>query len=195
MKSLYFGGALQTTVAVFDIQQEDLGQPDGSFEVPGIPNSQAYYAAGGAQSKGVELEVVGELMTGWNVTFSYTHFRAEDASGKAVNTDQPRKLLKLYSNYQFGGALSRLSVAGGVNWQTANYTDTSNPITGAPERIEQDSYSLVSLMARYHFTDKLSAQLNVDNVLDEEYYSQIGFYNQLEFGQPRNMTVSVNYDF
>ncbi len=53
----------------------------------------------------------------------------------------------------------------------------------------------MSLMARYDFSAALSAQLNIDNLLDKEYYNQIGFYNQLEYGQPRNFTVSVNYSF
>ena len=73
--------------------------------------------------------------------------------------------------------------------------DTSNLVTGDPERLEQDAFSLVSMMARYDLTSNLSAQVNVENLLDETYYSQIGFYNQLEYGQPRNITASVRYRF
>ncbi len=195
LKSLLLNSRLQSTVAAFYIQQDNLGQPDGNFPVPGIENSQAYYAAEGIESKGYELEIVGELMPRWNLSFSYTNFDAEDAEGQAVNTDQPNELLKLYTIYQFAGALADLTVAGGVNWQGSNYTNTSNPVTGAAERVEQQAYSLVSLMARYDITSSLSAQLNLDNVLDEEYYSQIGFYNQLEYGNPRNATLSVRYSF
>ncbi|WP_250463340.1 TonB-dependent siderophore receptor [Microbulbifer litoralis] len=195
LKSLFFDGALQTTVSVFDILQDNLGQPDGNFPVPGIENSQAYYAAEGANSQGYELEVVGELMPGWDLSFSYTNFDAEDADGNAVNTNQPSELLKLFTTYRFSGELDGLTLAGGVNWQGRNYTDTTNPATGQPERLQQDAYSLVSLMARYQFTEQLSGQLNVDNLLDEEYYSQIGFYNQLEYGEPRNFNASLNYRF
>ncbi|WP_288132804.1 TonB-dependent siderophore receptor [Microbulbifer sp.] len=195
LKSLYFDGALQTTVSVFDILQDDVGQPDGNFPVPGIENSQAYYAAKGAGSQGYELEVVGELMPGWDLSFSYTNFDAEDAAGNAVNTSQPEELLKLFTTYRFADRLEGLTVAGGVNWQGRNYTDTINAATKAPERLTQDAYSLVSLMARYQFTEQLSGQLNLDNLLDETYYSQIGFYNQVEFGEPRNITASVNYRF
>ncbi|MFC6632405.1 TonB-dependent siderophore receptor [Microbulbifer taiwanensis] len=195
LKSLFFDGALQTTVSVFDILQDDLGQPDGNFPVPGIDNSQAYYAAEGAGSQGYELEVVGELMPGWDLSFSYTNFDAEDANGEAVNTSQPSELLKFFTTYRFSGELDGLTLAGGINWQGRNYTDTTNPVTGQPERLQQDAYSLVSLMARYQFTEQLSGQLNVHNLLDEEYYSQIGFYNQLEFGEPRNFTASLNYRF
>lgn len=195
LKSLFFDGALQTTVAVFDILQDDLGQPDGNFIVPGSDNSQAYFAAEGANSTGYELEVVGQLTQAWDLSFSYTRFDVEDAAGNDVNTDNPRELLKLYSTYRFGGALERLTVAGGVNWQGREYMNATNPVTGATNRLEQDAFSLVSLMARYDISSNLSAQLNVDNLLDETYYSQIGFYSQLEYGQPRNITGTLRYDF
>lgn len=195
LKSRFFNDALHTSIALFDILQDDLGQADGNHGVPGIANSQAYYAAEGANSRGYELEVVGELTTGWDVSFSYTNFDVEDANGEAVNTDHPDELLKLFTTYQFSGQLDGFTIAGGVNWQGDNYTDTTNPVTGEAERLQQDAYSLVSLMARYQFSDQLSAQVNLDNLLDETYYSQIGFYNQLEFGEPRNITASLNYQF
>lgn len=195
LKSRFFDEALQTTVAIFEIQQDNLAQRDGTEEVVGIPDSQAYYAAEGTESKGFELEVVGQVAAGWDVSFSYTQFEAEDANGTDVNTDQPRQMMKLYTTYNFGGSLSNLTIAGGVNWEGRNYTDTINPVTAQAERLKQNEYSLVSLMARYDFTPQLSAQLNVDNLLDETYYSQIGFYNQLEYGEPRNATVSMNYQF
>jgi len=50
-------------------------------------------------------------------------------------------------------------------------------------------------MARYTFSEHLSAQLNVDNLLDETYYDQIGFYSQYAFGEPRNYNVGVTYRF
>ena len=103
--------------------------------------------------------------------------------------------MKLYSTYRFGGALERLTVAGGVNWQGREYMNATNPVTGATNRLEQDAFSLVSLMARYDISSNLSAQLNVDNLLDETYYSQIGFYSQLEYGQPRNITATLRYRF
>jgi len=104
-------------------------------------------------------------------------------------------MLKLYSTYRFRDALDKLTVAGGLSWEGSSYTDTVNAASGQPERLVQDDYTLVSLMARYDLTDNLSAQLNIDNLLDEEYYNQIGFYSQLEYGEPRNFTVSMNYQF
>ncbi|MBN7796595.1 TonB-dependent siderophore receptor [Parahaliea mediterranea] len=195
LKSQFLDGALQTTVAFFDVEQDNLAQADGVVIVPGTDNEQAYYEAEGANSTGYEVEVTGLLAEGWDISASYTDFDAEDADGNAVNTENPHKLFKVFTTYRFPGAWSRLTVSGGVNWQDGNYTDTFNAVTGAPERVEQDDYALVSMMLRYDFTDRLSAQLNVQNALDETYYSQIGFYRQLEFGAPRDYRLSFNYRF
>jgi outer membrane receptor for ferric coprogen and ferric-rhodotorulic acid len=91
--------------------------------------------------------------------------------------------------------LPALTIGGGVNWEGSNYTLATNPLTNAEERLVQDSYALVSLMARYDIGEHLSTQFNVDNLLDEEYYGQIGFYNQLSFGEPRNYHIGFSYRF
>lgn len=195
LKSEFLDGSLQTTVALFDVEQDNLAQPDGVIIIPGTDNEQAYYESEGANSTGYEVEVTGLLAEGWDISASYTDFDVEDADGNEVNTEMPHKLLKLFSTYRFPGNWNRLTVSGGVNWQDSNYTDTFNVVTGAPERVEQDDYALVSLMLRYDFTDQLSAQFNMQNALDETYYSQIGFYRQAEFGTPRDYRLSLNYRF
>lgn len=195
LKSLFFNAALQTNVSVFSILQDNLAQPNIGVPIPGIENSQASIAAEGPESQGFEVEIVGEVNPNWDLSLSYTSFDVEDASGKPVNTENPNELFKLFTTYYFDGQLKGLTVAGGVNWQGRSYTDAENVVTGDMERLEQDAYALANLMVRYDITDQLSAQLNVKNLLDETYYSQIGFYRQLEYGEPRNFTASLNYEF
>ena len=50
-------------------------------------------------------------------------------------------------------------------------------------------------MANYQVNEQLSAQLNIDNLLDKTYYSQIGFYSQLAYGQPRSVNLNLSYTF
>ena len=76
-----------------------------------------------------------------------------------------------------------------------SYTDTTNPVTGNPERLEVRPYALVNLMGRYQLDNGLSLQLNVENLFDKKYYSQIGFYDQLAFGEPRNVTLTLRYHY
>ncbi|MNN66388.1 Ferripyoverdine receptor precursor [compost metagenome] len=50
-------------------------------------------------------------------------------------------------------------------------------------------------MGRYQFTDRLSATVNVNNLFDKYYYTNIGFYNSSYYGDPRNVMVTSRYDF
>ncbi len=194
LKSMFLNGGLYTVFTYFIVNQDNVAQPDPPYLIPGTP-FQASRAARGTRSEGFEFEVVGEPAPGWNVGLSGTWFEAEDAAGTDVNTDQPREMVKLFTTYQFQGNWSALTIGGGVNWQGENYTSTFNLVTGDPERLVQDSYALVSLMASYDFSDSVSVQLNVDNLLDEEYYNQIGFYDQLAFGAPVNGRLAFMYRF
>lgn len=61
--------------------------------------------------------------------------------------------------------------------------------------LEQPSFALVSLVARYEFNPALSLQLNIENLFDKRFYSQIGVYDQLAYGPPRNVPLLMNYNF
>lgn len=193
LKSRFIDDRLQTTIAYFDIQQDNLAQLDTSFE--GTPEQlYAYIGAEGANSKGFEIEVVGQPVDGWNISAGYSKFSIEDANGNDLNTDIASETIKLFTSYQFGGALERLTLGGGVNWQNETYSAGINPI-GNPDRLTQDAYALVSLMARYAITDELNVQFNAANVTDEKYYSQVGYFSSYRYGTPRNYTLSLNYKF
>lgn len=57
--------------------------------------------------------------------------------------------------------------------------------------VEQGSYALVNLMARFDFSKQVSATLNLNNVFDRKYYDQIGFYSQGWYGAPRNVMLTM----
>lgn len=196
LKSAFFEEALQTSLAVFRIEQDKLAQDDVGYFIPGVsPPAVASFAAEGATSTGFEVEITGRPVEGWNVSLAYSQFTADDASGAAVNTDHPRKLVKLFTTYQLPGVLHGLTVGGGVNWRSKNYSEGSNPVTGAPFRFQQDDFAVVNLMARYAVSESLQLQANVENLLDKTYYSQIGFYEQYRYGAPRNFTLGASYRF
>ncbi|MFZ2996699.1 TonB-dependent siderophore receptor [Sphingobium sp.] len=195
LKSAFFDDALQTSIALFNIKQDNVAQADGQALRPDGQMVDVYRAAKGVTSKGFEVEVTGRPVEGWNINLGYSQFKAEDADGNPANVDQPRRLLKLFTTYDLSSALTGLTVGGGVNYRSKAYSDGSNPVTGAPFRFQQDGYTLVSLMARYAVSEQLQLQANVENLLDKTYYSQIGFYSQYRYGAPRNFTISANYRF
>ncbi|AYV14488.1 TonB-dependent siderophore receptor [Shewanella algae] len=192
LKSSYFDDRLHTTAAVFFIEQDNLATIDPNF-TPTADQKTAYYGAQGTESKGFEFEVVGEPVDGWNISAGYSQFQAEDAKGNKVATTSPRKQFKLFTTYQFVDALPELTVGGGVNWQSKSYAESSSTL------IEQDSYALVNLMARYQLAENMSLQANVENLFDEKYYAYMSAstlaYSVYHYGDPRNFTVSFNYRF
>lgn len=194
VKGEFLGGRLNGSFAMFRIKQDNLAQSTG-VNIPGtVPPETAYRASEGATSEGFEIEFAGELTPGWNASAGYTRFRATDANGADVNSIYPRQLLRLFTTYRLPGALSALTVGGGVNWQGKTYTYATNPL-GVLDKIEQKPYSLVNLMARYDITRQLSAQLNVNNVFDKTYYGMFDAYDQMTYGAPRSATLSMRYKF
>jgi outer membrane receptor for ferric coprogen and ferric-rhodotorulic acid len=192
IKGEFLEGRLNASAAVFQIDQDNVAQVDPGQMVPGTTN-QAYTAAKGTRSRGFDLEVSGEVTPGWNVAAGWSHWTARDGDGNAIQTDQPRSLVRVFTTYQLPGDWNRLTVGGGVNWQSNVYTIASGP--NGDERVGQGSYAITNLMARYRFNRSLSAQLNVNNLFDRKYYSQIGFYSQGAWAAGRSAMLTMRYQY
>ena len=50
-------------------------------------------------------------------------------------------------------------------------------------------------MARYEFSDRLSATLNVNNLLDKRYYTIFSWYSTYTWGVARSVNLSASYKF
>ncbi|SEJ40944.1 outer-membrane receptor for ferric coprogen and ferric-rhodotorulic acid [Sphingobium sp. AP50] len=195
LKSSFFGDALQTSVALFRIEQDNVGQTDGEqIEVNGVI-FQPYRAAQGVVSKGFEVEATGQPLPGWNLNASYSQFKAEDSDNVIANPEQARKLLKIFTTYTLPVMGQDFTFGGGINYRGKTYKDGTNPGTGLAERFQQNGFALISLMARYAVTEQLQLQGNIDNLFDKTYYSNVGSFSQYRYGAPRNFTISANYKF
>lgn len=194
LKAGFAEDQLLATVAVFKTLQDDLAAVDGTNTVSGSVD-QAYKEAEGATSKGYEIELVGALTETWEVQLGWTKYEVEDAQGEKINTEQPRSIFKSYTRYQLPGALNKITVGGGINWESESYSTATNPVSGTPEKVQQEAFALVSLMAKYQITPEFSTQLNVDNLTDESYYTNIGTFGQIAYGSPRTLSLSAKYNF
>ncbi len=198
IKGEYFGGRLNTSLAVFQIKQDKLGQEAGLVDRDGsgpLAPETYYRAAAGAKSTGFEMEVSGALARGWNVSAGYSQFRAKDAAGVDVNSVYPRKLLRTFTSYQLPDAWSALTIGGGVNWEGRTYTVDPNAPAGTNGLIEQDAFALVNLMARYDISKNLSAQLNVNNALDKKHFGMFAAYGAITYAAPRSTSLTLKYRF
>ena len=193
IKGEFFNGALNTSLAYFEVHETNRPELDTS---PGaaLINDSPYYGTK-SKTKGYEAEISGELATGWQLQAGYTHKIARDDNGKKIATWEPEDQINLYTTYKLTGSLDKLTLGGGARWQSEGWKSISNAGLRRSEVLTQDAYWLVDLMARYQITENLSATLNVNNVFDKNYYTNIGFYDSAYPGDPRNMMVTTRWNF
>lgn len=195
VKSGWFDGLLNTSVALYQIRQSNLAESDPGYTVPGT-FMQANRAIKGAKTQGMDLEVTGAPSPGWNVSASWSYSQTKNADDKPIQTTFPRHLVKLWTTYRLPGQFNRLTVGGGVNWQSSVYSNIEAWQIERTLRWDQKAYSVASLMARYDISDRLTATLNVGNLFDKKYTASVSdwWYSGMA-GQGRNGSVTLKYQF
>ncbi|NWD27456.1 TonB-dependent siderophore receptor [Pseudomonas yamanorum] len=195
LKADFFDGRLNASAAYFEVHETNRAVSDDDYNnLRPAPQNYAYKGTK-AVTKGYELEVSGELSPGWQIQAGYTHKVARDDQDVKISTFEPEDQVKLYTTYKLKGDLDKLTVGGGVRWQSLGWQDIYNNPRGGYEEFSQEAYWLVDLMTRYQITKNVSATLNVNNLFDKSYYTNIGFYNSAAYGEPRNFMVTTRWDF
>lgn len=191
MKASLFDDSALLTVAYFDIKQTNLAvySADIVNPVTGVPES-VYEGSEGINSTGWELDISGELLPNLQTSLGITLF---DIDGNdQVEAYTPEKKLNLATNYQFA-SIPELRVGASVQWQDAIFRE-QGAIEDVPFYTNQDSYTLVNLMASYDVTDSLRVSANVNNLTDERYLTTL-YWAQSFYGAPRNYMLSVNWTY
>lgn len=188
-KGEFLDRRLNANIALYQSQKDNVAEEDAGFTVPG-QNTQAFRSVDGAKTKGIDLELAGEITPDWNVHFGFSHSKTKDAQGEQLLTVLPVNTLRLWTTYRLPGQWSALTVGGGVNWNSK----TSLRFSRYNSTVEQDSYAVVNLMARYQFNKKFAATLNVNNLFDKTYYQGMGG-SYGHYGAPRSAFLNLRYDF
>ncbi|UUY08536.1 TonB-dependent siderophore receptor [Pseudomonas sp. J452] len=193
LKGEYLDGAVNASVALFQVDQLNRAVDDTSGPTPCPSNPTSPYcqrASGKVRSQGLDFEVSGALTENWNASASYTYVEAkyqQDANeaneGEYFDPTIPRHLYKLATVYNLPGELHQWRVGGDVLSQSS---------TESPQGYEQEDYSLVGLMVGYKVNEHIDTRVNINNLFDKHYYSGIDFGN-LNYGAPRNAMFSVKW--
>lgn len=202
IKGEYFGGALNASIALFRIDQENRAT---QVFVANCPQNACYEASGEVRSQGIDMELQGALTPNWQIGGGYTYARAhtiKDAANPAnvnqrFDTDTPEHLFKLNTVYHFQGPLEKLRIGGNIAWQSRIYNDFT-VADGSKYRLVQGAYAVTDLMAGYQVNQHLDLQLNANNVFDRKYYSAVASsvnYAGDTWGAPRNMMLTAKYSF
>lgn len=193
---------LNLATALFWSDQDNVAELDDSVPPDPVTGEEFFKASGkGTKVRGFEAELSGEVMTGWNMTAGYTYTHSVNGEKNRTNTTAPLNMFRLSTTYRLPGDWQALTVGGAVNWQSDIYRAASRPvgrnaagnIITERTNIRQDAYTLVNLMSRYEFDKHLSASLNVNNLFDKKYYENVGFYNGNYWGDPRTVTLSLDW--
>lgn len=190
IKGEYLDGRLNASLSVFEARLDGVAQLDEGQILP--DGSQAYRAANGTKSRGFDMDVQGELKHGWNFYAGISHFTASDGQGNRLNSQIPRTTARLFTTYRLPGDWNKLTIGGGVNWQSRFYQNAINPLRQSVE-VGQSSYALASLMARYEVSNTTSISANITNLFDKKYYSAAGFQNGYLYGEPRSFMINLTY--
>lgn len=191
LKGEYLDKRLNASVSLFETTLDNTAQMLAGTYTPS--GSQAYQGVDGTESRGIELDLQGELSRGWNLSAGIAHFTAKDANGVRLNSQIPRTTAQLFTSYQMQGEWSKLTLGGGVKWQSRFYKapNTGTSTLGG----EQSAYALVSLMARYAISKNANVAVNINNVFDKKYALQKGDFDTVSYGAPRNVMVTLDYRY
>lgn len=176
--------ALSFTAAVFQLDRENTSAPD-----PTTPGR--IVQTGSQRSRGVELGINGSILPGWSIMGGYAYQDAEitrrtnAADEGAVVPYTPEHTISLWNRYDF---TPRIGAGVGLIYQDELYASIDNSVT-LPD------FTRVDLAVFARITDTLRAQLNVENVFDEEYYPTAHNNNNITPGAPTNFRLSLIGNF
>jgi iron complex outermembrane receptor protein len=161
-------------------------------------NFYNYVQGGKVESKGFELDVTANLFTGLSVIAGYSHNETKNMAGfgtdfyseagRAPGGQGPQDQVNLWATYKVSsGSLQNAGFGFGGNY-ASEYRVIDNSITGV---FDLPSYIVLNASVFYS-PEKFRIAVNVNNVLDEEYY--IGYWS-VNPQKPRNFVISMAYKF
>ena len=179
---------LAATLAYFDITKQNVATTD--------PNNPLFSVGVGEQrSRGVELDVIGEILPGWNIVANYAYTDAEiteDNDGLEGNQlfGVPEHNFNLWTNYEIQqGDLAGLGFGIGVNFVGERFGDNANSF-------KLDEYFLTNAAISYQ-RDNWRAGLNFRNLFDVDYIESSENRRTSEVNPGEGFTVlgSVSVEF
>lgn len=181
--------SLFATVSLFNLTKTNV--PTANPLGPAFPS----LLSGKERSRGVEVEVGGEIVPNWQMVSSYTYLDTEVLESNNGNKGKrtfgaPRHSLALWTSYT---SMSGIGGGVGVNYVSDFYGDNF-------ENLKVNGRTLVdtALWYRPPSSGRLtwSIGLNIRNLFDEEYYlTGNGFGTSVEPGAPRSVIGSLRVEF
>lgn len=185
---------LALTAAVFKSTNEN--------EIATDPDGTAVQV-GEREVQGVELGLVGAITSAWQISAGAAYMDSEITRGNRSGTNltdggviqwTPEVTFTLWNTYELPMGLT---LGGGVRYVDTVSRSSSTILNLAKTSVvEVPEYWVVDAMASYPVTPYVDVQLNVYNLLDEEYMSALNNGGSRYYlGTPRSFRLGVNVQF
>jgi catecholate siderophore receptor len=173
---------LAATAAVYRLDRTNVAITDPD-------NNARSILVDGQRVDGVELGLTGNLTDAWQIIGGYAYQESEIKTPGASDGNKlsqvPRNSVSLWNRYNFN---SQWGVGLGAVYQNAVYASADN-------KVELPSFVRVDAAVYYAVSPDLRLQLNVENLLNEDYYASAHSNNNILPGAPRAFGVGANLSF
>ncbi len=172
------------SAALFQLDRSNTQAPDPT-------GSGLTVLTGESRTKGIELQLAGNITSNWHANFGYTYLdgkiRSETSSAPAGTRLQqvPKHHIAAWSRYDF---TEQFGLGAGLVHASKQFASFSNAVV-------LPSYTRIDLAAYYTINDAIALQANVNNLFDEDYYASAHGDNNIQPAQPLNASVSVRVTF
>ena len=173
---------LNMTLAVFQLERSNATTPDPSDPVASIN-------VGTTRTQGAELSVTGNVTSSWQVHGGYSYQDAVLAGNDSVRLGQvPRHQASLWNRYD----LSDQFAAGlGIIHQSSQFA----AIRTVSNTTKLPAFTRLDAAVYYDLSDALQLQLNIENLLNTDYFSDAHNNNNISTGAPLNARVTIRAKF
>lgn len=200
--------ALSLTASVFRNKRSNYRVASND---PTIPAQQL---DGTARVDGIALGATGQVTEQWAIFANYTYLKSKVLQGVddfAANLGRdftrgdallqvPDHAFSLFTTYDL--PQWKLQLGYGVTYQGESYLTQHGLITNSNPQarttiplVKSDDYFVHRITVAWYPMDDLEVRLNVNNVLDKEYYVRIRNNGWATPGDTRNATLTANYRF
>ncbi|MEO1126316.1 MAG: TonB-dependent siderophore receptor [Cyanobacteria bacterium J06639_16] len=180
-------GRFSTNLAAYHLTKSNI-----TTAAPINPNLSIQ--VGEQRSQGIELDVTGEILPGWNIVASYAYTDAEITEDNTLTIGNqlvgvPEHQVSLWTTYEIQeGGLEGLGFGLGLFYVGERAGDLDNTFT-IPSYLRTDA-------ALYYRRDRLNAAINVRNLFDIDYFrSSDSGRIFLQRGAPFSIIGSLSWEF
>ena len=172
---------LSFTAALFDLDRESFTSVD-----PDDPGQLIVIE--GSETKGFELQITGDLTDRWFISsgYSYLDGEVEVAGGggldDAKTRQTPEHIFSIWNNYQ---VTDKFGVGLGATYQDGFFVQEDNSV-------EVPSFFRIDAAFYYDVSDRIRMQVNLENLLDEDYFPDAHSNDNISTGEPINARFTIS---